>query len=762
MHARFERPRPEGFRWAPGTSLIWLPSEVATHFEPPRLSWVWFRKRFTVAAGGTVRLRLCADTRYRAWIDGVQIGFGPSRSDPRWQEVDVWEVPLAAGEHVLAVLALHQGFGTGQSLNRYPMLVGDVSLGGERLLATDAAWRCRKAPDIDVDAPRLNGCQGVIEVRDRRVASDAWCLPDHDDSAWEPVAARDPGLCPFWNWRERTIPAPALGEAEAISVVARGTVKARPGPHLAEQFLAEQPVLVAAEGAARELTLVAGEVITVDFGRIEAGWLRIEATGAASAVLDALYGEELLDLRVTLSRGANRAADRGILRGGRDAWEVQFGWKAFRYVQFIARAPLTIHRVVVATRAFDETRFGSFSGDPALTQLWNLSARTLALCTQDGLLDSPSREQQQWMGDGRFQALMHHWTSGDTTFHRRIIEHFAMSQDAEGMTTSRYPDAHHNYPPIPSFTLHWVIAAGEYVAATGDLEPIRRWWPNLLAALRWFTGFAGDDCLPVDVPYWPFIDWGDHPGGQFPDVGATGVITPLCLLYLEATRAAVVLAERLGDRDAACWHRVRAAQLDGAIRGRLWDDERGCYRDRNGGDASESTNALALLLLPDAARDARIRAAWNGLRRASPFFQVIVVRALALHDRRAALAHIAQRYAPMLAAGATAVWETWRLENHGSLQSASHAWGAVALVAVPEVLFGLRPLGDGFRRLRVDPLPGAGMGVFPTPGGTWRLRVDDTGFDLEIPAGCEAEVVGRTLPAGTYRLAFGSTAVVSR
>ncbi|TLS49011.1 alpha-L-rhamnosidase [Paenibacillus antri] len=804
MNSRFTAPpaRDASAVWSNGTKIIWFPDEVETHFEQPKNAFCLFRKTFEAPAGvSAARVRAFADSRYRLSINGTYVGRGPCRSDPRRQVVD--ELDAAAyirpGINVVSVLALHYGYGTGQSIHRIPALVVEVELttaDGERLvIPSDESWKCRPAAAYDRSAPRVNGCQGPIEIFDSRAELPGWERPEFDDSGWAAAKGRGTKLSPFWNWTKREIPPLEEGEAAAKVVAWRGTLSERPGPpsRLHHQIMEESVDAEMAETsepigdgvvveASRRGTAT---VVTFDLGSTEPGYLRLRATGAEGDIVDAVYAERLWCGKAPLSLTSNRPIDRFILNGTTaQELETAFAWRACRYVQLIVRnpgGPVTIHRVGLRTRTYPLERTAEFHcSDERLRRIWDISAHTLRLCMQDGFLDSSSREQQQWMGDGRWQAVINYHYSGDARLHRKLLEQIGQSQDPSGMTKARYPDGHHNYPPIPSFCLAWISSFGEYELYSGDGSLLPAWWPNVVHALRWFSAYANEDGLLEDVPYWPFIDWGEGPEGPVPDDQRGGVVTALNLQYAEALGAAAGYASRLGDEEAEAHYAREAARVRTAIRAVLWDDRQGAYVDcLVDGAASESvsepTNALAILLLHEAGEERARRigrrvfsgsAAGGAVAAGSPYFMLVIGRALVkLGWAARALELIRERYGAFLDAGSDTTWERWTLFHEGSdgsvsYSSASHAWGASPIVFIYEGIFGLTPLEGGFRRFAMDPDPcnlDDVRATLPVAEGEIDMsleRIDAESWSLavSIPPGYSGRIAGRHCEAGRHTI----------
>ncbi|SFS57030.1 family 78 glycoside hydrolase catalytic domain [Paenibacillus sp. BC26] len=776
--SRFARKRPDNLAWGPQTGIIWHPDEVETHYEHPMQSYCYFRRCFELPENGaaTGTLNIFADSKYMLYVNGVYAGRGPCRSDPRWQYVDELDVTglLRPGRNVLAVIVLYYGYGTGQSIDRIPALAAelrtDVPGNAPIVIGTDSSWSCRKSDAYDAEAPRVNGCQGPVEVYDAGRELQGWQLSEFSETDWQSAKMRGIGLSPFWNFLARPIPLLEEKELDAVRLASRGSVSRLPAPTgrlhvdmieetkgivIAEEEGSSVPYNVSSRGGSSE----EDEVLTYDFGRIEPGYLQLEVTGTAGTIVDVVYAEELWEGKAYLNLNNNRSMDRFILAEGRQQLEVRFGWKACRFVQLRIRhadsRPICLHRVGIRTRRYPVEQPAVFRcSDQRLQQVWEIAEHTIRICMQDAFVDSPSREQQQWMGDGRWQALYQTIYSGDGRLHRKLLEQIGQSQDWQGMTAQRYPDGHHNYPPIPSFCLHWINSFGEYVSAYGNDGLLTEWWPNIIQALRWFSGFENDQGLLEDVPYWAYIDAGEAPRGRWPDVERGGIVTSLNLLYLEAMQSAAIYAEQLRDTEAETHYKTACSRLADRIRHDLWNPAIGAYADCRVAGAlsdfySESCNALGLVLLHEA-EDERSAAIYSAVFapeadaqaiKASPFFMMVVFRALLkLHREERLLELVRERYGKMIDAGATSVWEWWELfyENESgaiAFSSASHAWGSMPVYAFIHVILGIRPLKAANGLVRIKPLLPEGMmwaeGSVPTAFGVLTVRAERRPEQLE-------------------------------
>ncbi len=776
------RPSAMEVTWAAGTGLIWMKGETL-FYDNPRNRFMRFRRKFDAPANVVrAELRLWADTHYIAWLNGEEIARGPGRSDWKWALFDTHDVTarLRPGGNTLAVLALFQGFGTGGRQSLMQALLAHLAIetaDGKKLhVVSDTAWKTSPAPEFLRPTPRLHATLGCMEVQDLRLAEDGWQQPAFDDRAWTPSDYVKPslGMGPWYYFAPEPLPARTLDEV-AFPVAARGDEVALALPPV-DALGAVRPSLA----LGRQVTLPARlsgreagtvQVISLDLGRDECGYFEADVTGPAGATIDLLCGEMLVDGRVPKPGTARVHTTRFILRGGRQTLRVAFNWLALRHAQLWVWTPgeFTLHRATLRRLTLPLGEGGHFAcDDDFLNRLDTICAHTLRLCAQDGIVDSSSREQQQWIGDGRFTAMTLHHRFAAGAIHRRLIEQVGQGIDWMGSLVPRFPTGNLNVSPIPLYSLHWVLAFRDYAWFTGDTALAREWWPMVLHALRWFTAFEREDGLVANVPHWMYIDLGEGPRpGRVPSTGA--VNATLNFHYLAAARVAAEFAAEFGDPVNARHFRAKARRLEAANRRAFWDEATGAYRDsldaRGGfGTLSEGTNAFALIHLeaPGSARAARIletifaTPAADPIK-ASPFTMNAVLDALGRHGRgELAIPRLKQRYAPQLETGST--WEHWRShhvteEGVPEGHSLSHAWGAGPLAFFVNTIAGIRPASPGWATVRIAPQP-AGLAraeaSVVTARGRIAVRWERAGGRFTLHATLPADVTGEcVLPDGT-------------
>jgi len=134
----------------------------------------------------------------------------------------------------------------------------------------------------------------------------------------------------------------------------------------------------------------------------------------------------------------------------------------------------------------------------------------------------------------------------------------------------------------------------------------------------------------------------------------------------------------------------------------------------------------------------------SGVVLANTFYSHFVYRALCKAGRfDLALRLMRERYGPMLARGASTLWESF--EPTASL---CHGFSATPVYQLSTEALGVAPARPGFERFRVAPQPADldwARGIVPTVRGdieiAWERRDEQIALDVVVPAGCAATVV---------------------
>lgn len=535
-------------------------------------------------------------------------------------------------------------------------------------------------------------------------------------------------------------------------------------------------VIATREG--RDVTLL------VDFGRIVTGrpWIEIEARGGEIveiACSESLPGEwdaggPPVDARPTPKPwlGLDTHLCRFRAKPGGQAFE-RFEWCAIRWMQLTVRnAPqgLIVRGLGANLANYPVEARGSFtSSDPLLDQLWQTGAYTLRQCMHDAWEDCPSREQRQWLGDVTVENLVGWSAFGPCVapLTAKYLRQVAESQRPDGLTQMFAPGDHKTDGMlIPDWTLQWILAAHDHWLYAGDRETIEEIFPSILKALAWFERLMGPSGLVADMPYWHFMDWAG--------LGRHGEAATLNAQLAGAFRAAAELADAVGWQAAGMRCRARAGGIAAALERSHWDERRGVYVDvvdpasglREPRTSQHANAAIALWGAPDPARVARAldritdsaRLTFTaappiaprgdpldleeGVVLANTFYSHFVYDALAGRGRLPdALRLMRERFGPMLARGATTLWESF--EPTASL---CHGFSASPTYQLSRRLLGISPSQPGFAEIRLAPdLAGLdhARGCVPTPHGDVEVELSRQGeaFLAEVRAPDGARLV---------------------
>lgn len=727
-------------------------------------------------------LRIVADSRYQLWVNGRYVGQGPTPFKRPFLFVDEYDVIalLRAGMNTVAVLGNYHGVAHCTYTPGVPGLLVSLDVasmeGSLYSLASGRSWKVLPLAAFAREVPRRTWATAWCEYYDARLAPEGWEEPGFDDAGWPEATLVDPGgvqLLP------RMI-APLHEEpVDAVRVLGVWSVASGMPGWSAEQGITAQldeELRAAVPGSAGECLVAGAEngmplaipaseeglAIAVDFGEELAGQLELDVDAPAGVVIDLAPAECLRDGRPWCDRKAGEYARRYITRDGRRRWRT-FGYDGFRYLYAVVRGPhpaLVLHRLGAWRRESALPVRASFTcDDPAITRIWEISCRTMRVCSQDVHIDCPTREQTVAWGDHVWSGCWAAYLTGDASALRHLLltgEHvIGLARDPQlpdGQLPC-YPFSQVDAGPLYDYSLIFVWGIRLYLQLTGDRELPRRLLPVADRVLDWYRGRRGPSGLvELDgdrlwrnwVENTPGTEKGqlfiDHPGlgshrcpdGR-PGLDRRGINGALNFFFIHALDAAAAVVRELGDE-------ARAAALDGeadrvraAAEAHFFHSGRGMYvdgyLDGEPLDAvSQQTNALAVTSRtcpPERApavlarmldtRDPR-------LCLAGTYFWTYLADALCQAGMQAAMwDEVVRHWDAMARQGATTWWETFLGDD---LDSLCHIWSSVPGYLLLAQVLGVRPAEPGFARVTVNPrcdLLTAADGAVPVPGGMVRV-----------------------------------------
>jgi alpha-L-rhamnosidase len=428
-------------------------------------------------------------------------------------------------------------------------------------------------------------------------------------------------------------------------------------------------------------------------------------------------------------------------------------------LRYLSVRSATPGSVVVEASVRPVRQRGAFvCSDDTLNRIWGTSAYTLRCCMQGLMIDGIKRDRMPWAGDQALSTLANAYTFGDATIAND-------SSTASGLPRRGYVNG------ISDYSLWWVINNGLLQRYFGDSDDnaTRRAAAvhEFMADLSRHTsvngifrpaaiadGFADTGAGSI------FLDWGVavEPGRD---------LTALQMLWVWALRSAADLLDRAAHDAAPRWRQL-ADDATTTVTEQGWDSAAGAWREYLGpGSRTDSAypNFLAVLngMSANTFGAGTIEAIAHGTV-GTPFMSAFALRAQGLAgQRQGAIQRIRHRWGEMLDAAALTFWEEFdsgegdRYAMYGRPfgKSLCHAWSAGPAALLPELVLGIRPLVDGWRRFEVAPelgeLQWAGA-VIPMLGGEpISVSVDHGQVDVDVPGGLTLERRDGELAVGPCR-----------
>ena len=380
-------------------------------------------------------------------------------------------------------------------------------------------------------------------------------------------------------------------------------------------------------------------------------------------------------------------------------------------------------------------------------------------------MDTPFREQAQWLGDVAAVTVPGIYACfGDAALPGKFLRQAAMNTRPTGLIANISNVANADWQhDIPDYSLWWVIALWRHYLYTGDARYIHECYPEMQRVMRVHLERLNGDGLLDPMFGWVFIDWAA--------VDVNGVSAPYNALFAGACDTAGKLARVKGDTWAADAYAAAAAGIRHAFADVFIHPDTGIVVDavdaegRLSGTVSEHANAAAIAFdcLDADIADRIIETVFEKqsvpATEAQPFFMVVVLEALRRRARtNLALRLIDERWGKrMVDRGYTSCTEEW-YENgswrsgdwHGFERTHSHAWSACPAEFLITGLAGVRILEPGCARIALSPYPAefSYEVVFPTPGGAVAVAWNGKKANVHAPdsIGVSLSCNGGTFP----------------
>jgi hypothetical protein len=722
-----------------------------------------FRKTFELKEkpAGFI-INVSADNRYRLFVNGQAVCFGPERADlEHWhyETIDIASY-LKTGQNVLAAVVWN--FGELKPWAQFSIKTAFIVQGNspkEEIVNTNTSWKVIKdkaylpAPASSKETSGQFVVVGPCDKVDAALYPWYWETNGYDDKTWLTPRTLDTahprGVGTDINWELTPRRIPMMEQTHQLFP----TVRRTSGDQVPDGFLAGKTTW----------TLPANKKITVLFDQtnLTTGYPDLIVSGGKGSIIKLTYSESLFDSK-GVKGNRNEIEGKSILGysdyfladGNNDRQFRPLWFRTWRYLQLEIETkaePLKINSFSSEFAAYPLKENATFDSDqPDLKKIWNVGWRTARLCANETYFDCPYYEQLQYVGDTRIQALISLYVSGDDRLVRNAIMNLNESQFYEGLTRSRYPSASPQI--IPPFSLYWVDMVNDYWTLRDDPEFIKSFLPGIENVLGWFakridskTGILGK------VEYWNFVDWAvEWPWdntigfGGVPKGGANdGNSSIISMQFAYAAQKASELFNFYEQTEQAEKYAKIAGDLTKAVYEKCWDESRGYLADTpDKKEFSMHAQIFGVLTntIPEKDQKAFVQRFMDDKTLIQPtmYFRFYLTQALKKTGLADKYLETLGLWQEMLDNGLTTF-----AENPDPARSDCHAWSASPDYDFLATVAGIRPASQGFKTVEIEPALGKLTfikGQLPHPSGMIIFDLKRKGND-----GITGEI---TLPEG--------------
>lgn len=707
--------------------------------------YTYFRKRFSLPekkiVSATAYITACHS--YTLFINGTFVGKGFNHHYPQYSYYHAWDITKylsGNNENVFACLTHWYGQGQGRALGARGLIMKTIirySDSSETIIGTDNTWKQTQAAPWIAGQPQRNG-EGIgrVELYDSRKVITNWNAVSFDDSAWEAAAAI--GAHPVQPWTGALTPDLARvteREIKPSSVVSLGNGK-----------------------------------YVIDLGKIYAGSFKILFNGGNAGDTVKMNGGFVLNNDGTVSVKLNQETNMkfGFVLNGTEAVFNPHVYLGMRYLQ-IENSPnnLSKENVSFVTRHYgmDTTRSEFISSVPMLNSVWNLMCHSLVVGSQEGFVDTPTREKGPFLGDGWSQSVPALSVMYDRIMGLRSLTEFLTSQDQywpDGRLNAVYPNGDGGRD-IPDYTQSFLVWAWDYYIQTGNIGFLRENYQRLKKVADYVDTYKNDTTGLIHKlaggkgPYeFGIIDWpANMRYGYDMKTDSRTVVDAYAYADFDLMSR---IAEVTGNGEDKEIYRRKASDMEKAINSKLIN-KNGVYIDGlksnvQSDHVSQHANImpLALGIVPAANFSKVVDVVKNRKMNVGMVCLRWLPEALGKAEQGAHLVDLYTNtewdgWAKTISLGGTVTWESWNA--HEVNESMSHPWGAVGLLGMQQFMLGITALKPQHEMVQIKPLDFGNKlqsvsGRYPTDRGDilvdWKKDAKTYTLNITLPDNMTANI----------------------
>ena len=524
---------------------IWYPSARVL-----QNTVVLFRKRvFFSGKPASAKGWILGDSRYRLFVNGERVQWGPAPSDPRYAEADPLDLTeqLIDGTNTIGAEVLYYGQGDGTWPIGKAGFIFYLEIthqdGQIERIVSDASWKTHLARSWKPGQYKRWYLRAFQEEFDARLYPEGWLAaayqPGTDwlDAMEMEGSANDPALSTsgrdylfsssgdpeLTQLRKRSVP--MLTDVLIEDVTLREVQRIRWHRPAEEYFESLTPNAFSAEPyvGAREsgagvwdVTLQGedGISLTYEFKEQIVGWPYFTITAPAGTIIEVMVqeghevgGPAMLNTRF-------HSWTRFICKAGTNTFEA-FDFESLRWLQLHirnGRGTAVVEKVGVRRRVYPWTAIPQFScSDESIEKVWNASVNTLRNCAQDTIVDCMGRERQQYSGDIGHTIHAIYYAFGETQQIARYVDTFGQGLTNAGYFLDCWPAYDRlariaqrelqltPWGPLLDHGIGHIFDAYYYYLYSGDLVALEEAYPRFVRFFEYLLSIRSEDSLlPVE------------------------------------------------------------------------------------------------------------------------------------------------------------------------------------------------------------------------------------------------------------------------
>ena len=701
---------------------------------------------------------ILADSRYRLFVNGKRIQWGPAPSDPRWQEADPIDLTafLTEGKNAIAVEVCFFGSGDGTHPMGKPGFILNLDMDQEKLV-TDASWDCFLAKSWRPGQYKRWFLRSLQEEFDARLYPYGWDTSDFKpDENWTKAIlvsqdGKEPSVCNSsseYVWeifgdkqlseiRKRSIPTMREFDFHATTLEESMWIHwKRPAEDYFDLLVSD-----AFETIDKPITRSLGDgeweispqgnyaaALTFSFPEQGVGWPHFTIDAPEGTIVELLVHEAHQKGGPALINSHFNSWSRFICKEGINHFET-FDFESFRWLQLHIRnfnRPIKIASVGMRRRIYPwKSEPTIVISDDTIQHVVNAAVNTLFNCAQETLVDGMARERQQYSGDGSHQLHAVIQTLGDITLPYRFVNTFSQGLSIDGYFMDSWPAWDRlartverqmhltGWGPILDHSIGFCFDAFHYYMYTGDLQGLKEVYPRLLSFFSYLYKLTdkSEHLVPVENLGMcsVYIDHEAYKQTKHKQLALNLYIVAMC------RNALSTLCQAFGDTQKADEINQYAADiLQGCIQ-KFWDKEQQVYvnnlpwKDEEG-EIRYCDRSLATALIFDLCPNGETAKALNLLEQSPaemgvsyPCNAVWPLWALVKYRKiNTVLSDLREKWGNM-----SSVWANNTLQEFWqAYPDEGSQWSHCAmypLIALNQGIAGVYPLKPGCERIKMEP-----------------------------------------------------------